>query len=115
MYICSTLEAFAGPPFLVATETMSRDDFRDRVRDVVPSGFPASYVVQTARSVATGLTETVLVHSSPNAMPVDLIIVATSTPDMIFPSTASIVQRKLGVQALLVTRGGEGMTREIHR
>jgi 3-oxoacyl-[acyl-carrier-protein] synthase-3 len=28
---------------------------------------------------------------------VDLIIVATSTPDMVFPSTASIVQRKLGV------------------
>ena len=28
---------------------------------------------------------------------VDLIIVATSTPDMVFPSTASILQRKLGV------------------
>lgn len=28
---------------------------------------------------------------------VDLIIVATSTPDMIFPSTATIVQRKLGI------------------
>ena len=27
----------------------------------------------------------------------DLIIVATSTPDMVFPSTAAIVQRKLGV------------------
>ena len=29
---------------------------------------------------------------------IDLIIVATSTPDMIFPSTACIVQRKLGMQ-----------------
>jgi 3-oxoacyl-[acyl-carrier-protein] synthase-3 len=28
----------------------------------------------------------------------DLIIVATSTPDMVFPSTACLVQRKLGVQ-----------------
>ena len=28
---------------------------------------------------------------------VDLIIVATSTPDMVFPSTASIVQHKLGI------------------
>lgn len=28
---------------------------------------------------------------------IDLIIVATSTPDMVFPSTAAIVQRKLGV------------------
>ena len=31
------------------------------------------------------------------AADVDLIIVATSTPDMVFPSTASIVQHKLGV------------------
>jgi 3-oxoacyl-[acyl-carrier-protein] synthase-3 len=31
------------------------------------------------------------------AAEVDLIIVATSTPDMVFPSTASIVQNKLGV------------------
>jgi 3-oxoacyl-[acyl-carrier-protein] synthase-3 len=28
---------------------------------------------------------------------VDLIIVATSTPDMVFPSTATILQRKLGI------------------
>ena len=28
---------------------------------------------------------------------VDLIVVATSTPDMVFPSTATIVQRKLGI------------------
>jgi 3-oxoacyl-[acyl-carrier-protein] synthase-3 len=31
------------------------------------------------------------------AADIDLIIVATSTPDMVFPSTASIVQHKLGV------------------
>jgi 3-oxoacyl-[acyl-carrier-protein] synthase-3 len=29
---------------------------------------------------------------------VDLIIVATSTPDMVFPSTACLVQQKLGIQ-----------------
>ncbi len=32
-----------------------------------------------------------------DAAAVDLIIVATSTPDMVFPSTACIVQQKLGV------------------
>ncbi len=32
------------------------------------------------------------------AQDLDLIIVATSTPDMIFPSTASILQHKLGVR-----------------
>ncbi len=31
------------------------------------------------------------------ASEIDLIIVATATPDMVFPSTATIVQRKLGV------------------
>ena len=32
-----------------------------------------------------------------DASSIDLILVATSTPDMVFPSTACIVQRKLGV------------------
>jgi 3-oxoacyl-[acyl-carrier-protein] synthase-3 len=32
-----------------------------------------------------------------SAADVDLIVVATSTPDMVFPSTATILQRKLGV------------------
>ncbi|WP_374587322.1 beta-ketoacyl-ACP synthase III [Ideonella dechloratans] len=32
------------------------------------------------------------------AAAIDLVIVATSTPDMVFPSTACIVQRKLGIQ-----------------
>jgi 3-oxoacyl-[acyl-carrier-protein] synthase-3 len=32
-----------------------------------------------------------------DAASIDLIIVATSTPDMVFPSTACILQRKLGV------------------
>jgi 3-oxoacyl-[acyl-carrier-protein] synthase-3 len=35
--------------------------------------------------------------SAREASDVDLIIVATSTPDMVFPSTASMVQHKLGV------------------
>jgi len=32
-----------------------------------------------------------------SAQDVDLIIVATSTPDMVFPSTAAILQAKLGI------------------
>ena len=28
---------------------------------------------------------------------IDLLIVATSTPDMVFPATAAIVQRQLGI------------------
>ena len=33
-----------------------------------------------------------------SASDIDLILVATSTPDMIFPSTACLIQQKLGVQ-----------------
>src|SRR5438105_3207817 len=32
-----------------------------------------------------------------DAAAIDLVIVATSTPDMVFPSTACLVQQKLGV------------------
>jgi len=32
-----------------------------------------------------------------NASDIDLIIVATSTPDMVFPSTAALLQHKLGI------------------
>ncbi|WOB09469.1 beta-ketoacyl-ACP synthase III [Piscinibacter gummiphilus] len=39
-----------------------------------------------------------LVAAKVDASEVDLIILATSTPDMVFPSTACIVQRKLGIQ-----------------
>ena len=39
-----------------------------------------------------------LVSAGIDASQIDLIILATSTPDMVFPSTACIVQRKLGIQ-----------------
>ena len=38
-----------------------------------------------------------LVAAGRQAQEVDLIIVATSTPDMVFPSTATMVQHKLGI------------------
>ncbi|NDG05054.1 MAG: 3-oxoacyl-ACP synthase, partial [Alphaproteobacteria bacterium] len=37
-----------------------------------------------------------LEHASRSANDVDLIIVATSTPDVIFPSTACLIQQQLG-------------------
>ncbi len=39
-----------------------------------------------------------LAAANVDASQIDLIILATSTPDMVFPSTACIVQRKLGIQ-----------------
>ena len=42
-------------------------------------------------------TNAALQAAGRNAAEIDLIVVATSTPDMVFPSTACIVQQKLGV------------------
>ncbi len=50
-----------------------------------------------ASDLATAAALRALEAAGRSAEEVDLIIVATSTPDMVFPSTASIVQRKLGV------------------
>jgi 3-oxoacyl-[acyl-carrier-protein] synthase III len=50
-----------------------------------------------ASDLATAAALRALEAAGCTAAEVDLIIVATSTPDMVFPSTASIVQRKLGV------------------
>lgn len=46
--------------------------------------------------LATHAARQALQAAGRSAEDVDLIIVATSTPDMVFPSTASIVQHKLG-------------------
>jgi 3-oxoacyl-[acyl-carrier-protein] synthase-3 len=50
-----------------------------------------------ASDLATAAALRALEAAGCAAADIDLIIVATSTPDMVFPSTASIVQRKLGV------------------
>ncbi|HVN41293.1 MAG TPA: beta-ketoacyl-ACP synthase III, partial [Steroidobacteraceae bacterium] len=63
--------------------------------------------IRTRRVAADGeLTSDLAVHASREAMTaagvtpddIDLIVVATTTPDIVFPSTACILQRKLGVK-----------------
>ena len=51
---------------------------------------------QPTSDLATEAARRALVDAGRTAADVDLIIVATTTPDMTFPSVASIVQRKLG-------------------
>jgi 3-oxoacyl-[acyl-carrier-protein] synthase III len=50
-----------------------------------------------ASDLAAEAARNALAAAGLRASDIDLIIVATSTPDMVFPSTASIVQNKLGI------------------
>lgn len=47
--------------------------------------------------LAVNAAKDALAHANIDANDIDLIIVATSTPDMTFPSTACLVQDKLGI------------------
>jgi 3-oxoacyl-[acyl-carrier-protein] synthase-3 len=51
----------------------------------------------TSSDLAVEAARRALAAAGRDASQVDLIVVATSTPDMVFPSTACIVQHKLGV------------------
>ena len=51
---------------------------------------------QSASDLATEAAKNALQAAGLAAADIDLIVVATSTPDMVFPSTACIVQNKLG-------------------
>jgi 3-oxoacyl-[acyl-carrier-protein] synthase-3 len=64
-----------------------------RARHFVDDGVHAS-------DLAFEASRRCLVAAGKRVSDVDLIIVATSTPDMVFPSTASILQHKLSLAAL---------------
>ena len=80
---------------LAATGVESSDDWivertGIRARHFAEDGvFSSDLAVEASKSalVAAGIT----------AQDIDLIIVATSTPDMVFPSTAALLQSKLGI------------------
>jgi len=61
-----------------------------RARHFVDSGVGAS-------DLAVGAARHAIEAAGCTAQDIDLIILATSTPDMVFPSTACIVQQKLGI------------------
>ena len=51
----------------------------------------------TSSDLALPACQQALAAAGVQAQDIDLIVVATSTPDMVFPSTAAILQRKLGI------------------
>ena len=50
-----------------------------------------------ASDLAVGAARQAIAAAGCSAQDIDLIVLATSTPDMVFPSTACIVQNKLGI------------------
>jgi 3-oxoacyl-[acyl-carrier-protein] synthase III len=52
---------------------------------------------EVTSDLATKAAQIAIQNSGLNASDIDLIIVATTTPDMVFPSTACIVQSKLNI------------------
>ncbi len=64
------------------------------------TGIRARYFVDAgtgASDLAVGAARQAMEAAACAAADIDLIILATSTPDMVFPSTACIVQQKLGI------------------
>jgi len=64
------------------------------------TGIRARYFVDAhtnASDLAVGAARHAIEAAGLQAADIDLIILATSTPDMVFPSTACIVQHKLGI------------------
>ncbi len=52
---------------------------------------------ETTRTLAVAAAQKALIHANMTASQIDLIIVATSTPDNTFPATATMVQADLGI------------------
>ena len=53
---------------------------------------------ESASDLALNACKKAIEAANANAADIDLIIVATTTPDMVFPSTACILQEKLGIE-----------------
>jgi 3-oxoacyl-[acyl-carrier-protein] synthase-3 len=65
------------------------------------TGIKARYLAEAdvpCSDLAAEAARRAIASAGLDASQIDLIIVATSTSDMVFPSTACIVQRKLGIQ-----------------
>ena len=79
---------------LAATGVETSDEWIVERTGIRARHFAAADVV--CSDLATAAAQQALQAAGVDAKDIDLIIVATSTPDMVFPSTACIVQHKLG-------------------
>ena len=92
------------PPNRVSNEALAAQLARDGIETsdewiVERTGIRARHFAApdvTSSELAVHAARHALEAAGRTAADIDLIIVATSTPDMVFPSTACILQRKLG-------------------
>ncbi len=93
------------PPNRVSNEALAAQLGRDGIETsdqwiVERTGIKARHFAAadvTSSDLAFEAAKRALAAADVDAASIDLIIVATSTPDMVFPSTACLVQHKLGV------------------
>jgi 3-oxoacyl-[acyl-carrier-protein] synthase-3 len=93
------------PPNRVSNEELAAQLGRDGIETsdqwiVERTGIKARHFAAadvTSSDLAVEAAKRALAAADVDAASIDLIIVATSTPDMVFPSTACLVQQKLGV------------------
>ncbi|HKW82113.1 MAG TPA: beta-ketoacyl-ACP synthase III [Burkholderiaceae bacterium] len=93
------------PPNRVTNEALAAQLGRDGIETsdqwiVERTGIKARHFAAadvTSSDLAVEAAKRALAAADVDAASIDLIIVATSTPDMVFPSTACLVQQKLGV------------------
>lgn len=85
----------------LAAELATRDIFTSDEWIVERTGIRQRHLVEkgvTTSQLATEAAKRALADAGVQADDVDLIIVATSTPDFVFPSTACLVQANLGAK-----------------
>jgi 3-oxoacyl-[acyl-carrier-protein] synthase-3 len=91
--------SYLPPRILTNEELASRVDTSDEWI-VSRTGIRQRHIAaetQTSSDLALEASRTALAAAEVRGDELDLIIVATSTPDYIFPSTASLLQAKLGI------------------
>ncbi len=96
----------AGTGSYLPEKILSNDELAERI-DTSDAWIRERTGIGERRIAADGeLTSDLALYAAQNAMQaagvneqdIDLIVLATSTPDLVFPSTATILQEKLGVQ-----------------
>jgi len=89
----------ALPRNVVSNEELSKtvDTSDEWIRE--RTGITQRYIAgegETTASLATGAAQAALENAGMDIADIDLIVLATATPDSTFPATATIVQRSLG-------------------